>query len=101
MTTLVERRHQADMAMVHKMQRERDILDPREWFDTAGNMAGRLTGVAADPLNVRVKHGRLDVRKNFFSVRATEPRNKIPGQIKQLRTAPSFKNAYTKLRSSM
>ena len=101
MTTLVERRHQADMAMVHKMQRERDTVDPGEWFEPAGNVTGRLTRVAADPLNVKVKHGRLDIRKNFFSVRTTESWNKIPGPTKLLRTADSFKNAYAKLRQNM
>ena len=59
------------------------------------------TRATADPLNVRVQHGRLEVRKNCFAVRVTDQWNKVPSQVKQMRTANSFKKAYAKHRSDM
>ena len=47
-----------------------------------------------DNLNVRVRYGRLDVRRNFFSVRVAGLWNSIPGHIKDLKTVAGFKNAY-------
>ena len=52
--------------MTHK-----EDVDPADWFAMA-SQAARVTRTAADPLNVIVKHGRLDTRRNFFSVRVTE-----------------------------
>ena len=75
LTTLEERRHQADMAMVYKVLTGKDQVDPTEWFDMAGE-AARATRATADPLNVRAKHGRLEVRRNFFTVRVTEQWNR-------------------------
>ena len=92
MTTLEERRHQADMAMVHKIVTKGEAGDPREWFTMAGD-AVRVTRAAADPLNVRIQHGRLDTRKNFFSVRVTEHWNNVPSIIKNM-SVTGFKNAY-------
>ena len=85
LTTLEERRHQADMAMVQ--------VDPAEWFSMAGE-AARAMRATADPLNIHVKHGRLEVRKNFFTVRVTEQWNQVPTHIKNKRTVDAFKNAY-------
>ena len=92
MTTLEERRHQADMAMMFKTMRGVDG-QKEEWFTPAA--AGqRRTHVADDPLNVRLAHGRLELRKNFFTVRCTEHWNNVPGEIKNLRSVESFKKAY-------
>ena len=55
LTTLKERRHQADMAMVHRLT-GKDNVDPAEWFSQASDNA-RVTRVTADPLNVKVTHG--------------------------------------------
>ena len=49
----------------------REQVDPAEWFSMAGE-AARATRATADPLNSRVKHGRLEVRRNFFTARVTE-----------------------------
>ena len=56
LTTLKERRHQADMAMVHRILTGKDNVDPAEWFNQASDNA-RVTRVTADPLNVKVTHG--------------------------------------------
>ena len=53
---------------------------------------------AADPLNVRRQHGRLEIRKNFFTVRVTESWNQIPSKLKNIKTSKGFKDAYAKHR---
>ena len=100
MCTLEERRHRADMAMVYKILTGKMDIDAREFFEMAAT-SGRATRVAADPLNVTVKHGRLDIRRNFFSVRVTELWNNVPSEIKQLRSLDGFKKAYAKHRQDM
>jgi len=90
LTTLEERRHQADMAAVYKELKHGNELG---LFTMAAD-AARQTRVAADPLNVRIVHGRLDVRKNFFSVRTTVQWNNVPSEMKKLPTVDSFKKAY-------
>ena len=54
--------------------------------------------MAADPLNVKVTHGRLETRKNFFSVRVTQQWNNIPSEIKKMRTVNGFKKSYAAYR---
>ena len=78
MTTLEERRHQADMQYVYKVLTGREDVDKDQWFIMASE-AARTTRVTAHKLNVRVRHGRLDVRRNFFSVRVAGLWNSIPG----------------------
>ena len=63
--------------------------------------AARTTRVTAHKLNVRVRHGRLDVRRNFFSVRVAGLWNSIPGHIKDLKTVAGFKTAYANHRRNI
>ncbi len=52
--TLLQRRHQADMAMVHKILHGKGGLDHTTWFEKAeGGL--RTTRNTADPYNLRVK----------------------------------------------
>ena len=93
LTTLEERRHQADMLLVYKTMTGKDNTDPSTWFRPAAD-GPRQTRNAAGPLNVRANHGRLDIRRNFFSVRVTDSWNRIPCGIKLLKTVKGFKEAY-------
>ena len=61
--SLEERRHQADMHMMHKIMHGSGGLDHQTWFNK-GCDSGRATRSTADPLNVTVKSGRLDIRTN-------------------------------------
>ena len=97
--SLEERRHQADMAMVYKILHGYEDIDPAGMFTIATKVA-RVTRSTADPLNVRVRHGRLDCRKYSFSVRVTEPWNTVPSDIKNSRTVMGFRTAYAKFRSN-
>jgi hypothetical protein len=100
MTTLGERRHQADMLMMYKVMHGHGHLDEEGWFLPPLPAAARMRR-HADPLNVRPNHGRLELRRNAFSVRAGELWNAVPPDIKRARTAAAFKRAYAKLRDGM
>jgi hypothetical protein len=100
LTTLEERRHQADMLQMYKISAGIGQLDSAIWFQPAAASAAR-TRQAADALNVRPNHGRLEIRHNFFSVRAGERWNAVPADIKRARTAAIFKRSYAKHREAM
>jgi hypothetical protein len=53
-------------------------------------MAKRATRNAAESLNLKVTHGRLELRRNFFSERVIESWNRIPATLntEKLRTPP-------------
>lgn len=53
-----------------------------------------MTRQAADPLNIKIPAARLEVRKNFFSVRVCEMWNSLPSEIKNSKNARSLKMAY-------
>ena len=97
--SLEERRHQADMLMMHKIMHGGGGLDHQTWF-TKGSDSGRATRSTADPLNVTVKNGRLDIRSKFLSVRAPAQWNAVPSDIKQLQPAQRFKTAYKQFREN-
>jgi hypothetical protein len=73
LTTLEERRHQADMLYTYKLCSGKLDLDRAEWFSPPPPAAAR-TRQNDDPLNVRPNHDRLEIRRNFFTVRAPESR---------------------------
>jgi hypothetical protein len=97
--TLLERRHQADMAMVHKILHGKGGLDHTTWFEKAEDGL-RATRSTADPYNLRVKHGRLDPRRNFFSIRVIEDWNNIPADVKRVSNSESFKAIYRTQRAT-
>ncbi len=97
LTSLAERRHQADMAMVHRIVHEQSGLETATWFEMAA--ARRATRSAAHPWNLTVKNGRLEIRRNFFSVRVIEAWNNIPGDLQQLENTARFRAQYKRLRA--
>ena len=72
MTTLEERRHQADMAMVYKVLTGKDQADPPEWFTMAGE-ALRATRTTADPLNIRVQTRPTGHQEPVFHSQSNRP----------------------------
>jgi hypothetical protein len=100
LTTLSERRHQADMLMMFKVANRQGQLDEAGWFEPLPPMAARMRR-HADPLNVRPNHGRLEIRRHTFAVRAGKPWNAVPATIKQAKTAAAFKRQYAKHRDGM
>jgi hypothetical protein len=98
--TLEDRRHHADMLQTFKILRGIDRVDHSTWFQLAAE-TGRATRSADDPLNLRQKASRLEVRRHFFSNRVVEAWNLIPSTVKNARTVSAFKKAYKKLRAEM
>ena len=70
------------------------------WFVPAG-ASGHGTRTAADDANVKVKSGKLELRRNFFSVRASAQLNSVPSQIKLAKSAKAFKREYRRHRDKM
>ena len=58
------------------------------------------TRVTADSLSVKVKNGRLDLRRNFFSGRASSLWNTVPADIKRMMPVHLFKKAYKRHRET-
>ena len=56
-TTLEERRHQADMLYVYKVLTGREDVDKGQWYTMAAE-AARTLRTASHKLNVKVNHGR-------------------------------------------
>jgi hypothetical protein len=96
LTTPPERRPPADMQMVHKITRERDGLDLRKLFERAAD-SERATRITADPLNIKPKAGRLEIRRHFFTVRVTSDWNNISVDVKSKPNPAGFKKAYDRI----
>jgi len=47
---------------------------------------------------LKVDTARLEVRKNFFNIRAAKAWNCIPEEVKNQRSVNAFKNAYDRWR---
>jgi hypothetical protein len=100
LTSLEERRHQIDMTQTFKIMHGIDKVQSSTWFEQVDTSV-RTTRSAADPLNLKQQTVRLDLRRNFFSVRAVEGWNMVPRDIKNARTVQIFKKAYRKHREEM
>ena len=94
LTSLEERRHRADMALVHSVMHGSTDIGVEEWFQRADAGPRATTGA----LNVQQKHGRLEIRKHFFTVRSTSSWNNVPCDVKLTTIANGFKVAYAKHR---
>ena len=86
--------------MVHKIMHGKGQLDHSCWFEKAAD-GQRATRNSADPLNLRVNHGRLEIRRNFFSVRVIESWNKIPSDLKSETKNAVFRSKYKTLRARL
>ena len=100
LTTLSERRHQTDILQTYKVLTGKDATDPKTWFKLAAE-GPRQTRNATGPLNVQANHGRLEVRRNFYSIRVTDSWNRVPNEIKMMTTVEGFKKAYRKHRAEI
>ena len=87
------------MATVHKILHGRDGLDYTTWFEKVEN-GPKATRSTADTYNLKVKHGRLDQRRNFFSIRVIEDWNRIPADVKRVEKSETFRAKYRTLRAN-
>ena len=87
-----------DMVETYKIMSGASNVDRTTWFTPAtATEGGRITIAAADSLNVKKPTARLDIRKNFFSVRVCEKWNSIPHAVKDSKNVGQFKRAYKRL----
>jgi ribonuclease P/MRP protein subunit RPP40 len=100
LTTLEERRHQADMVQTYKIVTGKDLVNKETWFKSVTE-TGRPTRSAADPLNLRPQASRLEIRRHFFSQRVIEDWNKVPASLKQAKNVKCFKRGYRTLLEKM
>jgi len=70
------------------------------WFEMASE-GERTTRQSADPLNIKPRAARLEVRRNFFSQRVVEDWNKLPKTQKNVETVNSFKNGRKEYRRAI
>jgi hypothetical protein len=80
--SLEQRQRVADIVTGHKIMHNQCELDPNHWFDKFN--AERTTRAGSDPLNIKSRSGRLDLRKNFFSNRVVKKWNEILTGIKSI-----------------
>ena len=79
--TLTERQQRADMALMNGIMTERMDIAKSDWFTPASN-SERIIRQNTGSQNVKLTFGRLEQRKNFYTVRATKTWNEIPASIK-------------------
>ncbi len=89
-STLEERRKYLDLLQTYKVMTGKDNVERSIWFDMASS-GQRATRQAADPLNIRPKAARLEVRRQFFSQRVVEYWNEIPEKVKSAVSVIGFK----------
>ena len=51
--------------------------------------------------NLKVAYGRLDTRKNFYTVRAPRPWNSVPSEIKGMSKQEKFKKSNAKWKNGL
>ncbi len=93
MPTLTQGREELDMTEMFKIMTKKLAVDPNIWFEKASR-DGVMTRQAADPLNVKIPAARLDLRKNFFSVRVCDKWNSLLSEIKNSENVKIFKTSY-------
>ena len=102
LSTLEERRERGDMIEVFKTLRRINNVDANRWFKIVGEEVRPLRsntlvveGEEKRRENVlEVERCNLEVRKNFFVVRAAKKWNELPDQVKEATSTNGFKNAY-------
>jgi hypothetical protein len=95
--SLAERRHQADMHMVHRIMHGDSGLRATTWFGPQ-QTASQNTRSVTDQFHIRHGTGRLEIRRNFFSVRVISEWNSIPQDLRKHPRKECFKRRYKLLR---
>ena len=96
------RRKMADLTQVYKIMHNIDRVDRSKFFVQAAVASQRETRQNADPMNIKAKRARLDIRKYSFSVRVVEDWNVLRPEVKNAPSLNSFKTALKNLyRSSV
>ena len=98
MDTLEERRKRGDLVQAYRVISGKDNVSPATWFQFCQPREEEVsTRQTTGHLNVGPKHPKGEIRKNFWSVRVTEPWNSLPNLVKSAETVNCFKNALDNL----
>ena len=101
LTTLQERRERGDLIETYKTLRGFNRVKVENWFtmESESARATRRTASVTEEGVVRKEYvvveelARLEIRRNFFTVRAAKAWNRLPEEVKQQNSINSFKNA--------
>ena len=94
LTTLEDRRARGDMLLTWRAQSGNLSMGQSKWFtpcEPSEQMATRHSSGVGCLMKPRYN---LDIRKNFFTVRAVDPWNSLPTTVKTSPTINKFKEGY-------
>jgi ribonuclease P/MRP protein subunit RPP40 len=93
LTTLEDRRERGDLIQAYKILTGKEMVNYQTWFQMCEAMDDmRGTRLRGGIYNVERMEGRLEVRKNYWSVRVANKWNMLPDMIKSAKTVNAFKN---------
>ena len=93
LTTLEERRIRGDAIETYKYLRKVWNTDPSTLYSLA-NPERPLTRQQQSFMPLTVPRARLELRRNFFSVRSAKLWNNLPSEIREASSVNIFKNMY-------
>ena len=104
LTTLEKRRKRGDAIETFKTLNGFNRVDKKKWFSlenedarpTRRNAEVSESGVRKKDHVLRTESARLEVRRNFYNVRAAKTWSDIPQSVKDTTSVNAFKNAYDK-----
>ena len=100
--TLKKRRRRGDAIETFKVLNGFSKVEKREWFEEVGEAVRptRANTIITDQGQVKrekvlkVGSAKLEIRKNFFNIRAARLWNEIPDKVKRQTSVNAFKNAF-------
>ena len=104
LTTLKERRERGDAIQTFKVLKGFSKVSTENWFQIVpDDVRPTRSTTVVDGGEVRKKdsvlvvdRARLEVRRNFFCIRASKAWNELPENVKNCTSINSFKTAYDK-----
>ena len=108
LTTLVERRERGDAIETFKTLNGFNKVEKDKWFrleeenrrPTRQNAEATDDGVKKKEYVLQTEAARLEIRRNFYNVRATKTWNAIPEVVKNKTSVNALKNAYDRWKSN-
>ena len=95
--TLQLRRDKQDLQEMYNIMTGTGKLNPENLFKKPKTRTGAVTRSADDPHHLPTPRKRLEIRKNFFTVRIVEKWNALPIEIKSLGKIQHFKKGTKRL----
>ena len=102
LTTLKDRRTRGDAIEIFKTLNGFNHVDVAQWFKVVGEearptRANTTIGEEGEERRecvLEVERASLEIRRNFFHIRAAKEWNSIPDPVKKQKTVNGFKTAY-------